>query len=218
MLLPGLDLIQVTIDGGDDLKPAAQAIAKVISGVSTVSLSSIQELESGPASGQDSVHNDFIFGAVISSKENPEKKQWILEAMARTSSAENSALAKKNIHDGIEKLDLPGISYKIDYTNAVIPAVMNDPALVHAALDTIRSVQGLEGLVVVEQVPPFFSEDFAFYLQKIPGVMYWLGVSNEKKGIIGLPHHPRFAVDEEAIFVGAKTMAAVLLNYLQTHK
>jgi hypothetical protein len=45
--------------------------------------------------------------------------------------------------------------------------------------------------------------------------MYWLEVSNEKKGIIGLPHPPQFAVDEEAIFVGSKTMATVLLHYLE---
>ncbi len=138
--------------------------------------------------------------------------------MARTSSEENSAKAKKNIQSGIEKLDLEGISYKIEYTNAVVPAVMNDPALVRGAIDTIRKVQGEEGLVVVEQTPPFFGEDFAFYLQEIPGVMYWLGVSNEEKGIIGLPHHPQFSIDEEAIFVGAKTMAAVLLRYLEILK
>jgi metal-dependent amidase/aminoacylase/carboxypeptidase family protein len=95
---------------------------------------------------------------------------------------------------------------------------MNDPALVRGAMDTIRSLQGEESLVIVEQVPPFFGEDFAFYLQKIPGAMYWLGVSNAEKGILGLPHHPLFAVDEEAIFVGAKTMAVVLLHYLETHK
>jgi amidohydrolase len=216
MLLPGLDMIQVTIDGEGDLKKSARAIARVISGVSTVSFASIQEMEFGPSSKQDSVQNDFIFAVVISSEENPEKNQWILKAMARTSSEENSVTAKKNLQAGIEKLDLPGISYKINYSNGVVPAVMNDPALVRGAMDSIRSVQGDEGLIVVEQVPPFFGEDFAFYLQKIPGVMYWLGVSNEKKGILGLPHHPQFAVDEEAIFIGSKTMAAVLLNYLET--
>jgi len=218
MLLPGLDMIQVTIDGESDLKEPAEAIAKVISDISTVSFASIQEMEFGPSSGQDSVQNDFIFAVVISSEENPDKNQWILKAIARTSSEEKSETAKKNIQAGIEKLDLPGISYKIDYTNGVVPAVMNDPALVRGALDTIRSLQGEEGLVIVEQVPPFFGEDFAFYLQKIPGAMYWLGVSNAKKGILGLPHHPLFAVDEEAIFVGSKTMAVVLLHYLETFK
>lgn len=214
MLLPGLDMIQVTISGKGDLRESARAIAKVISGVSTVSFASIQELEFGPSSGQGRVQNDFIFAVVVSSEKNPGKKEWILKAIARTSGEENSATAKKNIQAGIEKLDLPGISTKLEYSNAVVPAVMNDPELVRGAMDTIRSVHGDESLVVVEQVPPFFGEDFAFYLQKIPGVMYWLGVSNEKKGIIGLPHHPQFAVDEEAIIVGSKAMAAVLLNYL----
>ncbi len=218
MLLPGLDVIQVTIDGEGNLKPYAEAMARVISDVSTVSLASIQDLEFGPASEQDSVQNDFIFAVIVSSEENPEKNQWILMAMARTSSEENSKKAKENIEAGIEKLDLPGISYKINYTNGVVPAVMNDPALVRSAMDTIRSLLDEEGLVIVEQVPPFFGDDFAFYLQKIPGVMYWLGVSNEKKGIIGLPHHPQFAVDEEAIIIGSKTMAAVLLNHLETLK
>jgi metal-dependent amidase/aminoacylase/carboxypeptidase family protein len=215
MLLPGLDMIQVTIGGEGDQKESARAIAGVISGVSTVSPAAIQEIEFGPSTGQDSLQNDFIFAALVSSEENPEKKQWILKAMARTSSEENSATAKKNIQAGIEVLDLPGIFYKIDYSSGVMPAVMNDPSLVRGAMDSIRAVQGDEGLIVVGQVPPFFGEDFAFYLQEIPGVMYWLGVSNEQKGILGLPHHPQFAVDEEAIFVGSKTMAAVLLHYLE---
>jgi amidohydrolase len=204
MMLPGLDMVRVTIEGEDDLKPYDKAIAEVISSTSTVSFESIQA----------EVQNDFIYVAFMSSQKNPEKNQRIFSAGVRTSSEENSAKAKKNIEAGIRKLGLSAISYKVDYTNGVMPAVMNDPALVRGAVDTIRSVRGDEGLVMVEQVPPFFGEDFAFYLQKIPGVMYWLGVSNQKKGIIGLPHHPQFAVDEEAILVGVKTMAAVLLRYL----
>ena len=218
MLLPGLDMAQITISGEGDLESSAKAIAKVVSAISTVSFASVQELEFGPSSGQNSTQNDFIFAVVVSSKENPEKNQWILTAMLRTSNEANSAKAEKLIRSGIENLDLPGISYQIDYQSGLVPAVINDKALVRSAMDTIRSLQGEEGLVIVEQVPPFFGEDYAFYLQKIPGVMYWLGVSNEAKGIIGLPHHPQFAVDEEAIIVGSKTMAAVLLNYINTLK
>lgn len=218
MLLPGLDVIDVAIDGEGNLKPTADAIAKLISDVSTVSFASIQDLEFESPSEQHSVQNDFIFAVVFSSERNSDKSQWILRAMVRTSSGENSAIAKKKIQTGIDNLDLPGISCTMNYSKGMIPAVINDTTLVRGAMDTIRSIQGDEGLVVIEQVPPFFGEDFAFYLQTIPGVMYWLGVSNEEKGIIGLPHSPNFAVDEEAIFVGAKTMAAVLLNYLEKLK
>ncbi len=48
--------------------------------------------------------------------------------------------------------------------------------------------------------------------------MYWFSVFNTKKGIIGLPHHPQFSVDEEAIFIGSKTMASLLLDYLDRLK
>ena len=218
MLLAGFDLIDITVSGEGDLKAAAQACAKVISSVSTVSIPSAQADESESSSPQESVQNDFIFPLIFSSEENPEKNEWILRGMVRASSEENYEKAKKNIRAGIEKLDIPGVTYRINYTEAVVPAVMNDPALVRGAMDIIRSLQGEEGLVVLGGVPPFFSEDFAHYLQKIPGVMYFLGVSNVEKGIIGMPHSPQFAVDEEAIFVGARTMAAVLLNYLETLK
>lgn len=204
MMLAGLDTVRVTIEGEADLRPHAKAIAEVISGTSTVS----------PGSPQAEGQNDFIFVAFTNSQPNAEKTQWVVNAGVRTSSEENSVQAKKNIQAGIEKLGLSAVSYKVEYTNNVMPAVMNDPALVRGAVETIRSVRGEEGLVMVEQVPPFFGEDYAFYLQHIPGVMYWLGVANQKKGIVGLPHHPQFAVDEEAIVVGSKMMAAVLLRYL----
>ena len=59
-----------------------------------------------------------------------------------------------------------------------------------------------------------FSEDFARYQQHIPGAMYWLGVSNAERGTVGMPHSPDFVADEESILVGAKAMAAVLLDFL----
>jgi metal-dependent amidase/aminoacylase/carboxypeptidase family protein len=218
MLLAGFDLIDVTLSGEGDLKAAAQACAKVIRRANTVSIPSPQADESKPPSPEERVQENFIFPLVFSSEENPEKNEWTVKGMIRASSEENYEKAKKNIRDGLEKLDLPGVTYRINYTGGVLPAVMNDPALVRGAMDTIRSLRGEEGLVVLEAVTPFFSEDFARYLQKIPGVMYFLGVSNAGKGIIGMPHSPQFAVDEEAIFIGARTMAAVLLNYLETLK
>ncbi|NIM97965.1 MAG: amidohydrolase, partial [candidate division Zixibacteria bacterium] len=154
MLLPGTDIFNVTLMGEGDLKVAAGASAKVISGVSTVSLSSAQEHVIKMFSRQDSVQNDFIFATVFRSGENPGKNQWILRGMVRASSDENSEKAKKSIQTGLENLDRPGISHKFNYQKGVLPAVMNDPALARGALDTIRSIQGEEGLVVVESIPP----------------------------------------------------------------
>ena len=50
----------------------------------------------------------------------------------------------------------------------------------------------------------------------MPGVLFFLGVSNPEKGIVGMPHSPGYAADDEAIFVGARAMAAVLLDFLES--
>jgi metal-dependent amidase/aminoacylase/carboxypeptidase family protein len=43
-------------------------------------------------------------------------------------------------------------------------------------------------------------------------------VSNPEKGIVGMPHSPGYAADDEAIFVGARAMAAVLLDFLGSRR
>lgn len=58
------------------------------------------------------------------------------------------------------------------------------------------------------------TEDFAFFINEVPGVMFFLGASNPDTGIMALPHSPFFQVDEGAIPVGIKTMSNVLASYL----
>jgi metal-dependent amidase/aminoacylase/carboxypeptidase family protein len=46
--------------------------------------------------------------------------------------------------------------------------------------------------------------------------MYSLGVSNSEKGWVGLPHSPGYVADEASIEVGARAMAAVMLDFLHS--
>ncbi len=113
-------------------------------------------------------------------------------------------------------VDAEGVSYDLTYDEQALPDMVNDVELVRSTLPTIRSVVG-DGLLEVNQVTPYFSEDFAYFQQHIPGAMYWLGVSNSELGYVGMPHSPGFVADEESIIIGARVMAAVLLDYLETH-
>lgn len=54
-------------------------------------------------------------------------------------------------------------------------------------------------------------EDFGFYLERIPGSFYSLGVRNEARGIVHPAHSSRFDVDESAMEVGALLQASVAL-------
>ena len=44
--------------------------------------------------------------------------------------------------------------------------------------------------------------------------MFFLGVSNPDEGWVGMPHSPDYVADEESIFVGARAMSAVFLDFL----
>ena len=62
--------------------------------------------------------------------------------------------------------------------------------------------------------PLFGSEDFARYLQKIPGVYIALGMRNEEKGITEGNHSSRFDIDETVLVEGTRMLAIIALDFL----
>jgi IAA-amino acid hydrolase len=51
-------------------------------------------------------------------------------------------------------------------------------------------------------------EDFAYFAQRVPGVMVRLGIYNEAVGSIHSGHSPQFRLDEGAIPTGIATLVA----------
>lgn len=92
------------------------------------------------------------------------------------------------------------------------PPLKSDPRVNRFISDSYRAV-GHRGKV--HQIPLVMGgEDFACYLEKVPGAMFRLGVRNKKIGADKPWHHPAFIVDEDAIPVGITTMAATVVNIL----
>lgn len=58
-------------------------------------------------------------------------------------------------------------------------------------------------------------EDFAFYQEVIPGVMFNIGIRNEKIGAVHSPHSPYFFLDEDVLPIGAAVHAAAAEFYLR---
>ncbi|MGB6041685.1 MAG: amidohydrolase [Pirellulales bacterium] len=94
---------------------------------------------------------------------------------------------------------------------ARIGAVCNDRHLA----DLIRQVAGESlGQDHVEEIqrPSMGSEDFAVYLQHVPGAMLRLGCA--KSGSNGTPlHNASFDLDEAAIGIGSKLIAHAAINW-----
>ncbi len=105
-----------------------------------------------------------------------------------------------------------GASYVLDYKKGYPPTVNNTP-LVRRMLPTIKRINGDSGATPTP--PSMGGEDFSYFAKEIPGFFYWLGVANRERGITAGPHTPDFDVDETCLVTGVKTMAAMVIDYLE---
>lgn len=81
--------------------------------------------------------------------------------------------------------------------------VDNDPKLV----ELLQEVAGDN----YEETPPYMlAEDFSLYLQKVPGMFFFLGSGNEEKGYTHSLHSAQFQFDEEILALGVETYAKLL--------
>ncbi|KAK9060269.1 hypothetical protein SSX86_020973 [Deinandra increscens subsp. villosa] len=62
------------------------------------------------------------------------------------------------------------------------------------------------------------SEDFAFYMEKIPGTLAFLGMRNLKEGFVHSPHNPYYTVNEQVLPKGSALHAAFAYTYLLNHQ
>jgi len=63
------------------------------------------------------------------------------------------------------------------------------------------------------------SEDFSFFAQQAPGLYVFLGVTprDQDPAKAAPNHNPRFFVDESALVVGARTLAFLAVNFLDSN-
>ncbi len=84
-------------------------------------------------------------------------------------------------------------------------SVVNNPQLADLLRHVVKDILGHDGLQEIDR-PSMGSEDFAFYLDRAPGVMMRLGCTSDRFGGSAL-HTPSFDIDEEALRIGAKVLA-----------
>lgn len=92
------------------------------------------------------------------------------------------------------------------------PVTFNDPALTGRMEPTLRRVAS----VVPDLEPRTVAEDFAVYQQTVPGLFFYVGATpaNTDMSKAEPNHSPRFFVDEGALEVGARALAALAVDYL----
>ncbi|MBD8027159.1 amidohydrolase [Ureibacillus sp. Re31] len=135
-----------------------------------------------------------------------------LEGDVRTMSSEVRATVEKEF-----KRILAGLAEEFDITYDLIyshdyPVLVNDKEMTEIVVNAINKAEIPEVKAVIETPPSSGSEDFAYYLQKVPGSFFYVGAM-PSDGPAYPHHHPKFTINEDSLIIAAKTMAAVVVEY-----
>lgn len=105
-------------------------------------------------------------------------------------------------------------SYDYDFVRGYDP-VINDEELTNFFLEQVKGTPQVESIVISD--PEMGGEDYAYYLQKVPGVFFFTGAHTP--GEENFPHHhPKFRINEHSLLVAANTLGKLTLSYLNTYK
>ncbi|AMQ18100.1 M20 metallopeptidase family protein [Thermococcus peptonophilus] len=175
--------------------------AETVLALQTIVSRNIEPIETGVVS-VTSIHGGTAFNVI------PEEVEFKgTFRFFRPEVGELIQLRMKEILEGITRAHRAKYELSIE---ELTPPTINAKEMT----DFARKVAEKYGLKYGEVKPTMGAEDFAFYLQKVPGAFLALGIRNEEKGIIYPHHHPKFDVDEDVLYIGTAMEVVLAFEFL----
>jgi len=104
-----------------------------------------------------------------------------------------------------------GMDYRLDFEYGY-PVLINNSEMSKLVASACSKGIGKENVEVLK--PSMGAEDFAYYLEKVPGAYFRLGCRNEEKGMIHPYHSSLFDIDEEVLPFGVEMFVRIVDQYL----
>ncbi len=206
--LAGFQPLQVSWPSGDDDMATAGKVR-----VALLSANTLPPFNPESTAGTGLL-DDFI--AVYAAPSfTVEDGQTILGAQFNFPSEEKLHTARDLIRKAVTDA-VPAAS--VSFVEQYLPPMLSNEALTENAAPVVRSQLGEDQTMIDTGVIPYFGEDFIYFSEIGPAAMFLLGVANPEKGIMALNHTPDYDVDEDAIAIGAKTMAHVMADFAIRHQ
>ncbi|MCY7469467.1 MULTISPECIES: M20 family metallopeptidase [Bacillus] len=101
-------------------------------------------------------------------------------------------------------------AYTYEYVRGY-PAVKNHPKPTEYIAGIANQTEGVTE--VKEAETQMGGEDFAYYLQHVPGTFFYTGAMPENSQDVYPHHHPKFDINEKAMPIAAKVLANAVLSY-----
>ncbi|HEX7336692.1 MAG TPA: amidohydrolase [Gemmatimonadales bacterium] len=134
-----------------------------------------------------------------------------LEGTVRTFNDSTTQLIKARMREIFEgQTAAAGAKFELAFEET-IPVTVNDTMLARRAHAVLERMVGAENVGIVP--PETGAEDFSYFARAVPSFYFKVGAV-QPGNVSGGHHTPTFRADDEAIPVGVRTMAAVVLEAL----
>jgi amidohydrolase len=102
---------------------------------------------------------------------------------------------------------------KVTFGDDSYAPLVNDPEMTEFARAAIAAALSPDAIVEIEH-PSMTSEDFAFYLQRVPGAFLWLGIGSRPPGQDPPLHSPHFNFNDQAIPGTMQVLTSLATRFL----
>lgn len=105
-----------------------------------------------------------------------------------------------------------GVQCELTYTSDY-PPLYNNPEVTAGVKASLEGALDPDIKQVVEYPMMSPSDDFAYYLEKIPGCYFYIGCTPKGVEKPYFNHNPKFDMDEDALIVAAKSVGYAVCGY-----
>lgn len=136
-----------------------------------------------------------------------------IQGTARSLTNEVRGFLKRRIGETAEGICKTfGAECEYEYTE-LFPPLINDEKLAEDVYDSACRSNGKDKCVW-GGAPTMAGEDFSYFSQNRPSVLFKLGCRNKSLGIVSPIHHSSFDIDENCLKTGVKVFVGFVLDYL----
>lgn len=152
------------------------------------------------------------FGKIIGGeKENIVAQNVRVSGTLRTLSPEIKNKVKERVKEMVEFTAKGyGATGKVTYRDSYT-ALINHDEYIDIVKENGKELLG-DSSIYVKTLANMGVEDFAYFVEKVPGAFFNLGVGNKKKGITAPLHNDKFDIDEDSLKIGVALQTFNILS------
>ena len=99
---------------------------------------------------------------------------------------------------------------KLNYDHIVPPAI-NDDQMTEVAIGAAHKAISADAVIVIDRITG--GEDFAYFMEKVPGAIALINIRNEACGAVWPQHSGKYRVDESALINSVLLYAQVAVDF-----